>query len=677
MDEVAPLRLAGFPGVAAPVRRRNARRLWMLFAAVVLLPTAILVTGAWGAWHLTWTETEHDLTRGADLNAAYVQRNLENLIQASERMADTLMALDRPATPSEKARLDEGFALLNGGQRLLHAVLVLDAAGRELRRVDAQPGSPVGAPGGDFRQALADVAPGTLAVGTVYRQDGGLLIACGRRRPASDHAVVMLIDTAQLGLALGRHTDSATDTAALMRQDGQILARQPPLIDPLPPVPPERPLRRALATGLRQGTVTGQAVRDDHPVALAYRRLDSVPGLVVTVGRRHAEIVQHWRQVLVPLLMVGFPAVVALVGLALVVRRQQEALEGALDGLEQRVAERTASLREGEERLRLAVEAGRFGTWETDLSTGLTTRSARALEIAGLGPDLAVSPFDDWIARIHPGDRERFRAVWDRILGGQSATYREEYRLQRVDGGSCWIEAHGAVVRADPETGHPLRVAGTVQDITERREAEERRELLTQEVNHRARNTLAIIQAILRLTRADSAEGYARLIEGRVAALARAQTLLAAERWTGAPLAAMLIDELAPFGGVGIGHKGPDCRFVIAGPAFRIRAEAVQALGMVFHELATNAVKHGALSTPDGEVVATWRIDEVEGLLRMRWQESGGRPPGLPVHRGVGSRVIEATVAGQLGGSVDRRWPDEGMVCDILLPLAQVRTDRP
>ena len=674
MDDVAPLRLATTPGVAAPVRRRNARRLWMLLAAVVLLPTAILVTGAWGAWHLTWTETERDLARGAAINADYVERNLESLIQASERIADALMVLDRPPTAAETARLDEGFAMLNGEQPLLRAVLVLDAAGRELRRVDAKPNGPAGAPGGDIRQALADAPPGALVVGSAYRQGGTPLIACARRRQASDLAVVMLLDAAQLGLGLGRHTGSSADSAALLRRDGQILARQPPFVDPPPPLGGDRPLLLALAAGLRQGIVTGLTPRDDHPVVVAYRRLDNIPGLVVAVGRRRGEIVQHWRQVLSPLLIVGFPAVIALVGFALVVRRQQEALEGALDGLEQRVAERTASLREGEERLRLAVEAGRFGTWETDLSTGLTTRSARALEIAGFSPDVAVSPFDDWIARIHPVDRELFLAVWDRMVGGQSATYREEYRFQRMDGSWRWIEAHGAVVRADPETGHPLRVAGTVQDITERREAEGRRELLTQEVNHRARNTLAIVQAILRLTRADSAESYARLIEGRIAALARAQALLAAERWTGAPLAAMLIDELAPFGGVGVGHVGPDCRFVIAGPAFRIRAEAVQPLGMVFHELATNAVKHGALSVPEGRVVASWRVDEAEDLLRIRWQESGGPPPGLPAHRGVGSRVIEATISGQLSGSVDRRWPDEGMVCDILLPLAQVRT---
>jgi two-component sensor histidine kinase len=104
-----------------------------------------------------------------------------------------------------------------------------------------------------------------------------------------------------------------------------------------------------------------------------------------------------------------------------------------------------------------------------------------------------------------------------------------------------------------------------------------------------------------------------------------------------------------------------------------VRAEAVQPLGMVFHELATNAVKHGALSVREGRVAVTWRIDAAAGLLLIRWAEEGGPSPGFPKHRGVGSRVIEATVTGQLGGTVERRWPAEGLVCDIALPLARTR----
>jgi two-component sensor histidine kinase len=94
---------------------------------------------------------------------------------------------------------------------------------------------------------------------------------------------------------------------------------------------------------------------------------------------------------------------------------------------------------------------------------------------------------------------------------------------------------------------------------------------------------------------------------------------------------------------------------------------------MVVHELGTNAAKHGALSKPEGRVAVSWRTDEQSGVLHLRWAETGGPAPSFPMPRGVGSRVIEATITGQLGGSVERRWPAEGLVCDLALPLARMR----
>lgn len=660
---------------SAPRRNRGAARLWILPAAALLLPAAILGTGAWGAWHLTWTETERDLIRGAEVNADFVRRNFESLARTGGRIGEAAATVS--ATPSEGARAALRDVVLDmvREQPLLRAVVVLGADGEQLARVDpSRPHVAIADPtGGDIAQALAQAPPGRIATGLAYRQGEATLLAMGVRGAPASPAVVFVLDAAEIGRALGRHTDSAEDSAALIRSDGHILARLPPFADPPPRLDPGRPLMRALATGEHSGALMGVTPRDERPVAVAYTRIDAIPGLVVAVSRRRSDILERWRQVMVPLLLVGVPAVIGLMGLTLVVRRQQDALGAALDGLEQRVAERTNSLREGEERLRLAVEAGQLGTWETELPNGLSTRSQRAIEILGFPPDIAASPAEDWAARIHPGDRRRVLDLWERLASGQQPVYRAEYRFLRADGVWRWLESTGAVVRADPATGRPLRLAGTLQDVTERREAEERRELLTQEVNHRARNTLAIVQAILRLTHAATPAEFARLVEGRIAALARAQSLLAAERWAGAPLATLIADELAPFGGVVETGAIRDGRFVLDGPPFRIHAEAVQALGMVFHELATNAAKHGALSVPAGRVTVAWIVDEAEAVLHLRWAEAGGPPPGFPARRGVGSRVIEATVTGQLGGSVDRRWPEEGLVCDIVLPLARTR----
>lgn len=663
---------AGDAKASAPRRKRGAARLWLLPIAALLLPAAILGTGAWGAWHLTWTETQRDLIRGAEVNADFVRRNFESLARTAGRITEATATAD---AGSSHAALQDLVLDMVREQPLLRAVVVLGTDGRQSLRVDPpSPRAPVADPtGGDIATALAQAPPGRLAMGVTYRQGDATLLAIGLRVAPDAQAVVFVLDAAEIARAFGRHTDSAEDSAALIRSDGHILARIPPFTGAPPRLDADRPLMRALAAGQQNGALMGVTPRDDRTVAVAFARIAAIPDLVVAVGRRRSDIMERWRQVMVPLLVVGVPAVIGLMGLALVVRRQQDALGEALDGLEQRVAERTDSLREEQERLRLAVEAAQLGTWETDLPAGVSTRSHRALEILGFQPDMPVGQVEDWAARIHPGDRRRVLDLWDRLVEGRQPLYRAEYRFLRVDGVWCWIESTGAVVRADPETGRPLRLAGTLRDVTERREAEERRELLTQEVNHRARNALAIVQAILRLTHAATPAEFARLVEGRIAALARAQSLLAAERWAGAPLATLIADELAPFGGVAETGATRDGRFVLDGPPFRIQAEAVQALGMVFHELATNAAKHGALSVPAGRVTVAWIVDEAEAVLHLRWTETGGPPPGLPARRGVGSRVIEATVTGQLGGSVDRRWPDEGLICDIVLPLARTR----
>lgn len=670
MDDAASLQRAIGDEVAAPAprRRRDGWRLWVLLVAALLLPAAILGTGAWSAWRLTWTEIERGLMRGADINADYVARNLQSLARTAGRIADAAARIETLPSAAERAAEQDLVLDMVREQPLVRAVTAFGASGQQLLHVATSP-EPGGAGDlldGGIREALAQAPPGRIAVGHAYRQGGGPLLAMGLRSLPAGTTVVFVLDAAEIGEALGRHTDSDSDIVTLVRIDGQILARRPPFVDPPPPLGPGQPTMGALAEGQTSGTLMS-VTRDGIVIALAFTRIGAIPDLAIVVGRPRAEILGRWRQDMVPLLLVGLPAVLALMGLTLVVRRKQDELEVALDGLEQRVAQRTDSLREGEERLRLALEAGQLGTWETDLRTNRSTRSPRTIEILGLQPDVSPAPLEGWSARLHPHDRRRVLDSWDRLASGLASTYRAEYRLLRPDGAWRWLESTGAVARADPKTGQPLRLAGTVQDITERREAEERRDLLTQEVNHRARNTLAIVQAILRLTQADTPAEFSRLVEGRIAALARAQSLLAAERWTGAPLATLIADELAPFIGTAEG------RFQLEGPAFRIRAEAVHALSMVFHELATNATKHGALSVPDGRLSVAWAVNEAAAVLRIRWTESGGPSPGLPTRRGVGSRVIEATVAGQLGGAVDRRWPDEGLICDIVLPLARAR----
>jgi two-component sensor histidine kinase len=202
----------------------------------------------------------------------------------------------------------------------------------------------------------------------------------------------------------------------------------------------------------------------------------------------------------------------------------------------------------------------------------------------------------------------------------------------------------------------------------ELRQSEERSKLLAAEVDHRAKNTLAIVQVLLRQTRASSVEAYARAAQGRVAALARAHTLLSQSRWAGAELSRLIEEESAPYRRSGL------ARVSMVGPKLLLEPKDAQALAMVLHELATNAAKYGALSVPGGEVGVQWSVDR-EGQLLLRWTESNGPPVQPPSRLGLGSQVIERSVRDQLDGTVQLDWHVEGLICTITLPPGRAKLD--
>lgn len=165
-------------------------------------------------------------------------------------------------------------------------------------------------------------------------------------------------------------------------------------------------------------------------------------------------------------------------------------------------------------------------------------------------------------------------------------------------------------------------------------------------------------------------------MQGRVAVLARVHSLLAEGGWSVADLRTVAERELAPYAPA---HPGRRVAVSLDGPPVPLAATAVQPLAMVLHELAANAVKHGALSVAGGAVEVRWRAcrrTEDDGMLRLRWTETGGPPvAGPPEHRGFGTRVVEATVRGQLGGAVERGWEPTGLVVELVVPLARVAVD--
>jgi two-component sensor histidine kinase/CheY-like chemotaxis protein len=194
--------------------------------------------------------------------------------------------------------------------------------------------------------------------------------------------------------------------------------------------------------------------------------------------------------------------------------------------------------------------------------------------------------------------------------------------------------------------------------------AEARRILLVKEVDHRARNALAIVQSIVRLTKADSVDAYIVTVEGRIKALSNAHALLSESRWEGADLIRLVKEELSPY------HGGEIDRASISGPSVFLKPEAAQTIALVLHELATNAAKYGALSRPGGQVSLIWQRHE--NRLDLQWQESGGPPVQPPATKGYGTRVITASVAQQLSGEAMFDWQQSGLRFTMSIALGSV-----
>ena len=334
-----------------------------------------------------------------------------------------------------------------------------------------------------------------------------------------------------------------------------------------------------------------------------------------------------------------------------------------------------AALRAGEARLRLAQEVAGIGTWEWDPESDRFLWSPEHSTLFGnTAGSTAPVTLEGFLGLVHPDDRAAVRAGAWRAL--ESGEYEAEFRIIRAgrDGGeeTRWLLGRGR--RMPGPAGRVGPILGVHMDFTARKEAEERQSLLMREVDHRAKNALAVVQAVLRLTKAETAQEFGRAIEGRVAALARAQTLLTESRWMGADLNAMLHGELDPF----LGNAG-STRVSFGGPPLTVAPMAAQPLSMTLHELATNAAKYGSLSAPGGALELRWNIDQANDKLQLRWAETGG--PAIaapPTGRGFGSRVIRTTIHDQLGGEVVFEWQPGGLVCLMDLPLGRVvaRTDR-
>jgi PAS domain S-box-containing protein len=210
-------------------------------------------------------------------------------------------------------------------------------------------------------------------------------------------------------------------------------------------------------------------------------------------------------------------------------------------------------------------------------------------------------------------------------------------------------------------TGGLIGAVNMLVDITEQKKSEQRMTLMAREVDHRANNLLAVTQSLVQVTQAETVEEYKRVLEGRLLALAKVNALIARGRWESVDLRVLVDDELRPFA----------ANTAIDGEPIAIGPNAGQCFAMLVHELATNALKYGALSVAEGTVAISWARDGDETLL-FRWAEQGGPAAKEPAKVGTGSSVIRGSVR-QLGGEVFREWAPTGLVCTFLCKLADLR----
>jgi two-component sensor histidine kinase len=315
-----------------------------------------------------------------------------------------------------------------------------------------------------------------------------------------------------------------------------------------------------------------------------------------------------------------------------------------------------SALRQSDQQLEFALHAGRMGSWELDIVAQRFTTSQYCRVVFGLGPDDPFERVEDLEALIHPEDRPRRQAAIDEAIatGGEMEL---EYRTFRPDGTVGWVLARG---RAAYEDGQAVLMAGISMDVTQRKRAEARQNLLINELNHRVKNTLASVQSLAMLSWQGDQPAAEAFLQ-RLHALARVHDLLSEAAWEGAALGDVVRRTLAPY-------EDAQPRLTIAGPAVRLNPNAAVTLSMAFHELATNAIKYGALSVPTGRIEILWRAQD--GAVTIDWRESAGPAVAEPTHHGFGSRLIEQGLARELDGHAAFDFRPEGLVCSIRLPLS-------
>ena len=318
------------------------------------------------------------------------------------------------------------------------------------------------------------------------------------------------------------------------------------------------------------------------------------------------------------------------------------------------------SLKDGEERYRLIFEQAQDMIFTADLDQKITAANPATARAVGLTPEQALGrSITEFLV---PGDEQISSAMLAQKLA-RGGTTQYEVRLRTPSGEPLLLEVN-STLWSDAD-GRPKGLHGIARDITARRAFEQRQRVLIDELNHRVKNTLALVQGLaLQSFRPDRDAGDAqRTFQDRLATLAGAHDLLTHANWEGVPLEAVVRPVLKAY-------DDPPGRLRIEGAPLILRPKAAVSMSLVVHELATNAARHGALSVPDGRVSVGWQLDETQILFR--WTEEGGPPTEAPARRGFGLKMIERALVNDLAATVEMDFAPQGFALVVRAPREKV-----
>ena len=333
-------------------------------------------------------------------------------------------------------------------------------------------------------------------------------------------------------------------------------------------------------------------------------------------------------------------------------------------------------LRENEARYKSALSVGGLGSWETDFAAGVRIWSPEAQALFGIsiadGRGHVGGEGDEWVATLHPDDRHLIRSF--RKTSQTSDSFPAEYRIVRADGTIRWLSGSGRVIARGGD-GRCLRLVSVMTDVTEHKKAADHLRFLMREMSHRSKNLLAVIQSIAGQTMrtSSSKEDFQSRFEQRLQGLAASHDILVDQNWEGAALSHLVRRQLAPF--VDLDSE----RLVVAGPDVDLNSTAAQAVGMALHELATNAVKYGALANAYGKISIDWHFQGAAGepapTLILTWVEVGGPTVQPPTGQGFGTAVVAKMAPNSVSGVGTLEYPPSGLRWTLTIPAALNTSD--